>query len=53
MLHLVIADLVAGADAMKAAKSARQGREGLLKVAAALDAYGKYFDDAGYMPLSH
>jgi hypothetical protein len=53
MLHLVIADLLAGADAMKTAKSGREGREGLLKVASALDAYGRYFDDAGYKPLSH
>lgn len=51
MLHLVIADLVAGADAMKAAKSGPEGRGGLLKVAAALDAYGKYFDDPEYKPL--
>jgi len=51
MLHLVIADLVAGADAMKAAGSGAEGRAGLLKVADALDAYGKHFDDKGFKPL--
>jgi hypothetical protein len=52
MLHLVVADLVAGADAMKGAASGGEGRAGLLKVAVALDAYGKHFDDKAFKPLA-
>jgi hypothetical protein len=51
MLHLVVADLVAGADALKGATSGAQGREGVLKVASALNAYAKYFDHKGFKPL--
>jgi hypothetical protein len=46
-LHIVIAEVVAGADTMKAAKDAADGRRGLLKVDGALKNYGKYFDDPG------
>jgi Ni/Co efflux regulator RcnB len=47
-LHLVIADVIAGADAMKAAKDAKAGRAGLVKVDGALKAYGRYFDHPGW-----
>ncbi len=43
-LHLVVAELVAGADAMKGAKDAKAGRAGLVKVDGALKSYAKYFD---------
>jgi hypothetical protein len=47
-LHLVIADVVAGADALKGAKDGKAGRAGLIKVDGALKAYGKHFDHPGW-----
>ena len=47
-LHIVIADVIAGADAMKGAKDAKAGRAGLIKVDGALKSYGKYFDHPGW-----
>ncbi len=47
-LHIVVADLVAGTDAMKAAKSGAEGRKGLLQVAGTLATYDKYFDHPGW-----
>jgi hypothetical protein len=43
-LHLVVADLIAGADAMKGAKDAKSGRAGLVKVDGALKSYARFFD---------
>ncbi len=43
-LHLVVAELIAGADAMKGAKDPKAGRAGLVKVDGALKSYAKYFD---------
>lgn len=51
MLHLVIADLGAGADAM-AGKSAKLApSQGLAKVVQALGQYGRYFHDPGFKPI--
>jgi len=47
-LHVVVAEMIAGADAMKGAKDAKAGRAGLVKVNGALTAYGKYFDHPGW-----
>ena len=47
-LHLVIADVIAGADALKGAKDGKAGRAGLIKVDGALTAYGKHFDHPGW-----
>jgi hypothetical protein len=47
-LHLVIADVIAGADALKGAKDGKAGRAGLIKVDSALTAYGKHFDHPGW-----
>ncbi|MBL0142144.1 MAG: hypothetical protein IPP91_08695 [Betaproteobacteria bacterium] len=47
-LHLVIADVIAGADAMKSAKNAPAGRSGLVKVDGAIKTYGQYFDPPGW-----
>ncbi|HEX4944298.1 MAG TPA: hypothetical protein VFV55_08070 [Usitatibacteraceae bacterium] len=47
-LHLVIADVIAGADAMKGARDAKAGRAGLVKVDSALKNYGTYFDHPGW-----
>lgn len=50
MLHLIVADLVAGADVMQG-KVAGTPADGARKVVAAANAYGRYFDDAGWKPL--
>lgn len=47
-LHIVVADLIAGADAMKDAKDAKAGRAGLIKVNSAVTAYAKHFDHPGF-----
>ncbi len=49
-LHIVIADLLAGADQMKG-KSQRM--DGAIKVIEALGSYAKYFDDPGFKPIAH
>lgn len=52
-LHLVIADILEGAEAMegKAKKVKRQA--GAVKVIGALEKYGAYFDHPGWQPLKH
>lgn len=47
-LHLLVAEMIAGADAMKGAKDAKAGRAGLVKVNGALTAYAKHFDHPGW-----
>lgn len=50
MLHLVIADLMAGAEAMQG-KSKTAPSAGARQVVQALNNYGKYFDHPGWMVL--
>lgn len=52
-LHLIVADLLAGAEQMagKAKKAKRQ--DGAVKVIHALDNYARYFDDAQFKPVAH
>lgn len=54
MLHLVLADIIAGADAMMGQDSS-EARKGAEKIAHALDSYGVYFDHSGWqgVKLSH
>ena len=47
MLHLVLADIIAGADAM-AGKDLVEARMGAEKIAEALDNYGTYFAHPGW-----
>lgn len=47
MLHLVLAEIIAGADAMTA-HDGNGAREGAEKIASALDSYGTYFDHPGW-----
>jgi len=44
ILHLVLAELIAGADAMADQKDSKARRLGAEKIAHALDNYGTYFD---------
>ncbi len=50
MLHLIVADLVAGADVMQG-KAAGEPADGAHKVVTAANAYGRYFNDAAWKPL--
>lgn len=49
-LHVVLEQVMEGADAMKGGKHAQ---DGAVKVVKALDAYGKHFEHAGWKPLEH
>lgn len=51
MLHLVIADLLAGADAMAGKNAKHSPSQGLAMVAVAVNAYGSHFDHPGFKPL--
>lgn len=50
MLHLVLADIIAGADAMMLPDS-HKAHQGAGKIARALDSYGAYFDHPGWRSL--
>jgi hypothetical protein len=50
MLHLVVADLLAGADVMQG-KAKGQAAEGAHKVVVAANSYGRYFDHPGWKAL--
>ena len=52
-LHLVVADLLAGAGQMAAKAKPDARRKGAMKVLGALEQYGAYFDDPGYKPIAH
>ena len=51
MLHLVIADLAAGADAMAGKNPSMRPKQGAATVVAALNNYGRYFNDPGFKPV--
>ena len=50
-LHLVIAELMAGAEAMDGAAKSDAALQGAERVAKALNTYGEYFDHAGWKRL--
>ncbi|CAG0969236.1 hypothetical protein BURK1_01135 [Burkholderiales bacterium] len=52
MLHLVIADLVHGADVMAGKEPNAKPLQGLGAIVAALGDYGRYFDHPGFEPIS-
>lgn len=52
-LHLIIADLLAGAEQMAGKVKQAKRMDGAVKVIGALDNYGKYFDDPGFQPTAH
>jgi hypothetical protein len=51
MLHLVIADIGAGTDAMAGKDTSTRPALGLVKVAQAVNQYGSHFDDPGFKPI--
>ncbi|MFZ2301954.1 MAG: hypothetical protein WAW10_08810 [Gallionella sp.] len=52
VLHVVLADIIAGSDAMMAQNSS-EARKGAEKIARALDNYGAYFDHPGWHGAKH
>jgi hypothetical protein len=51
MLHLVIAELGEGSDAMAGKQAKLRPEQGLLKAAQAVNAYGSHFAHPGFKPL--
>ena len=51
MLHLVLADVVAGTDAMAGKNRQLRPELGLVKVAKAVNDYGSHFDHPGFKPI--
>ena len=51
MLHLVIADLLKGADAMAGKNPKLRSPQGLAKVVVAVNEYGGHFDHPGFKPI--
>ncbi|CBL45686.1 Hypothetical protein HDN1F_21030 [gamma proteobacterium HdN1] len=52
-LHLIIAELTAGAEQMSSSAPLDALRAGAVRVVKALGSYGHYFEDAGFVPLAH
>lgn len=52
MFHLVLADIIAGADAMMA-RDGDEARKGAEKIARAVDNYGAYFAHPGWHGMKH
>ncbi len=52
MLHLVIADLGEGTAAMTGKSAKLPPAQGLVKVALAVNEYGKHFEHPGFKPIS-
>jgi hypothetical protein len=50
-LHIVVAELIAGAEAMEGKEKGVARRDGAVRVIKALNAYGEYFDHAGWNRL--
>jgi hypothetical protein len=51
MLHLVIADLGEGTEAMAGKNAKLPPAQGLAKVALAINEYGSHFDHPGFKPI--
>ena len=52
MLHLVLADIIAGSDAMMA-QGGSEARKGVETIARALENYGAYFEHPGWYGMKH
>lgn len=51
MLHLVLADLTAGTDAMAGKAPGVSGQSGFVKVVTAVNEYGRFFDHPGWKTI--
>lgn len=52
-LHVVVADLLAGAERMAGKLKGGKRQDGAVQVVGALDKYATYFDDPGFKPIAH
>jgi hypothetical protein len=52
-LHIIIADLLAGAEQMAGKTKPVKRMDGAVKVIGALDNYGRFFADPGFQPIAH
>ena len=52
-LHLVIADILEGVEAMEGKSKKMKRQAGALKVGGALEKYASHFDHPGWQPLKH
>jgi len=52
-LHLIVAELLEGAEQMGGKMTKMKRQTGAVKVIGALEKYGTYFDDAGFKPIAH
>lgn len=52
-LHLIVADLLAGAEQMAGKIKKAKRQDGAVKVLGALDKYATYFDDPQFKPIAH
>ncbi|MEH6387362.1 MULTISPECIES: hypothetical protein [Pseudomonas] len=52
-LHLIIAELMAGANALQGEAEDQARRDGAIRVVGALNSYAAYFNDASFKKLGH
>lgn len=52
-LHLIVADLLAGAEQMAGKVKKAKRQDGAVKVIGALEKYATYFDDPQFKPIAH
>lgn len=52
-LHVVVAELLAGAEGMAGKAPGARRRDGAVRVIGALEKYAAYFDDPGFTPIAH
>ncbi|MBA3031543.1 MAG: hypothetical protein KKF85_00385 [Gammaproteobacteria bacterium] len=52
-LHLVVADLLSGAEQMAGKIKKAKRQDGAVKVIGALEKYAAYFDDPQFKPIAH
>ncbi|MDK9703107.1 MAG: hypothetical protein OEL20_08195 [Sulfuritalea sp.] len=52
-LHLVVADLLSGAEQMAGKVKKAKRQDGAVKVIDALEKYSSYFDDPQFKPIAH
>ncbi|HZW11642.1 MAG TPA: hypothetical protein VFF81_00430 [Noviherbaspirillum sp.] len=50
-LHVVIGDLAEGIETLEGKRQGKERASGVVRVAQALNAYGKYFDHAGFKAI--
>lgn len=52
-LHLVVAELLAGAEQMAGKAKSAKRQNGAVQVIGALEKYARFFDDAEFKPIAH